>query len=43
MSPIVNTSYIEQYSESFLKAMLDYSPKLIAAFCFYLLGYGLLG
>ncbi|PWA06794.1 mechanosensitive ion channel family protein [Flavobacterium psychrotolerans] len=31
MNPIVNASYIEQYSTSFIKVLIDYSPKLIAA------------
>ena len=38
MDPIVNTSYIEQYSASFIKALIDYSPKLIAAILLLFIG-----
>jgi small conductance mechanosensitive channel len=38
MGPIVNTGYIEQYSASFIKALIDYSPKLIAAILLLFIG-----
>jgi hypothetical protein len=38
MKLIIDTTIFNQYSEAFTKVLIDYSPKLIAAFLLFIIG-----